>query len=191
MQPQPPQQPAQAPPPAGPPPPSPYPYPYPGYYPPPPPRSDSSKIIVIVVIVVIVIVLITIIGAAVLYVMVSGLLTGPGTGPRAMGVSIAASADGSNWTVTIQTTPAGELPASTYLLIRNPQGVISLARTAFSGLTLANWNIYHALFQDANPSSTTLAPGDGLVISRVTYPPGSTLEISDDSGVLTSRTLNG
>lgn len=78
---QPPTPPPSGPPPTGPAPPyGPYPSypPYP-YYAPPPQRDNLVLIIVIVVIVVVVL---SIVSAAILYVMVSGLLTGPGGGPR-------------------------------------------------------------------------------------------------------------
>ncbi len=159
-------------------------------------RKDENA--VSPVIATILMVAITVVLAAVLYVMVSGLLTGPGTGPRAMGVNIATTGDGKNWTVTIQTTPSGENPDTTFVLIRNDQGVITLARTSWSTLSAANWNTYHVLFQDANPgaNSVALAPGDGLIIAKASqpaplYPAGSTLEISDGAGVLTSRALTG
>jgi len=65
------------------PPPSPYPYPpyYGPYGPPvspyPPPRSDASNIVLIVVVVVIVVVLVTVAISAILYFMISGLVTQP------------------------------------------------------------------------------------------------------------------
>src|SRR3990172_13434669 len=62
--------------PAGPPPPYPYSPPYPYY---PPPKRDNLPLILVIV--VIAIVIIPIVVAAALYVMVSGLLIGPGTQP--------------------------------------------------------------------------------------------------------------
>ncbi len=187
MQPQPQiQQSAQVPPPAGQQPPPPY--PYPPYYV-PPPRSDSSKIVMIIVVVVVVVVIISAVVAAVLYVMVSGLMTGPGTGPHVMGLSVSQTADGSNWSAVVTTTTANELPATTYVLIRNNQGVIVLQRTSFSSLTQQTWSTHHVLYLDANPSSPSIAASDSLIISRTTYPSGSLLEVSDDLGTLTSRTL--
>ncbi|OGS51024.1 MAG: hypothetical protein A3K65_05920 [Euryarchaeota archaeon RBG_16_68_12] len=147
-------------------------------------RKDENA--VSPVIATILMVAITVVLAAVLYVMVSGLLTGPGTGPRAMGVSIRATPDGTNWSVEIQTTPSGELPATTYVLIRNSQGVITLSRTAFSVLT---WSAHKAIYQDATTTAAELRPGDSLLISKTQYPAGSQIEISDDAGVLTSRQL--
>jgi flagellin-like protein len=147
-------------------------------------RKDENA--VSPVIATILMVAITVVLAAVLYVMVSGLIGGPGTTPVAMGVNIRQT--GANWSVEIATAPSGKVPTLTYLLIKDQNGVIKLAKTAFSALTLANWNTNKAQFQDANPSVTDIRAGDSLLIDRVTYPSG-TIEISDDASTLTARSL--
>src|SRR5437879_13691778 len=58
-------------------------------------RKDEAA--VSPVIATILMVAITVVLAAVLYVMVSGLITGPGGTPQAMGVGVQPSSDGSNW----------------------------------------------------------------------------------------------
>src|SRR3989441_12230839 len=68
-------------------------------------RKDEAA--VSPVIATILMVAITVVLAAVLYVMVSGLLTPTGQGPRVMGVNIGTSGDGTNWTLLITTTPSG------------------------------------------------------------------------------------
>src|SRR5438034_11348083 len=68
-------------------------------------RKDEAA--VSPVIATILMVAITVVLAAVLYVMVSGLLTPTGQGPRVMGVNIWRSGDGTNWTLLITTTPTG------------------------------------------------------------------------------------
>src|SRR5256712_12358678 len=68
-------------------------------------RKDEAA--VSPVIATILMVAITVVLAAVLYVMVSGLLTPTGQGPRVMGVNIGRSGDGTNWTLLITTTPSG------------------------------------------------------------------------------------
>jgi len=150
-------------------------------------RKDESA--VSPVIATILMVAITVVLAAVLYVMVSGLLTGPGTGPRAMAVNIRLTADGSNWSVEITQIPSGEQPATTYLLVRSNQGVITLAKTPFGGTNGLTWNANKAIYQDANPTKTEVSAGDSLLLFKTTYPSGSVIEISDDAGTLTSRTL--
>src|SRR5437879_13790357 len=70
-------------------------------------RKDEAA--VSPVIATILMVAITVVLAAVLYVMVSGLITGPGGTPQAMGVGVQPSSDGSNWIVLVLSTPTGKL----------------------------------------------------------------------------------
>src|SRR3989440_6021905 len=83
---------------------------------------------------------ITVVLAAVLYVMVSGLLTPTGQGPRVMGVNIGRSGDGTNWTLLITTTPSGLTTSAVKLTITTSGGLTSLSPTAFASLTSASWN---------------------------------------------------
>src|SRR2546427_6317391 len=59
------------------------------------------------VIATILLVAITVVLAAVLYVMVSGLLTPAGNGPQIMGVVLSKTGDGKNWSLEIASTPLG------------------------------------------------------------------------------------
>src|SRR3989442_15889757 len=76
-------------------------------------RKDEAA--VSPVIATILMVAITVVLAAVLYVMVSGLLTPTGQGPRVMGVNIGRSGDGTNWTLLITSTPSGLTTAAVKL----------------------------------------------------------------------------
>src|SRR5467141_497892 len=67
-------------------------------------RKDEAA--VSPVIATILMVAITVVLAAVLYVMVSGLLSGPGGTPTAWGVNIGKSGDQSNWTLTFTWIPS-------------------------------------------------------------------------------------
>ncbi len=185
MQPPPSRPPAQVPPAYSPPP---YPYPYPPYYP-PPRTSDGSKVLVVVAIVVIVFVVLPAVVAGALFFLVSGFLSTQPPGAHTMGVSIQTTADGLNWSVRIESTTSGETPETTDLLIRNDLGTLSLPRTPFAAFTPPSWPTYRVLFQDANPGTPSVAPGDSLLISKLAYPSGSVMEISDASGMLTSRSL--
>src|SRR2546422_11681626 len=78
-------------------------------------RNDEAA--VSPVIATILMVAITVVLAAVLYVMVSGLLTPTGQGPRVMGVNIGTSGDGTNWTLLITTTPTGLTTSAVKLTI--------------------------------------------------------------------------
>src|SRR5216684_3413346 len=74
------------------------------------------------VIATILMVAITVVLAAVLYVMVSGLISGPGGTPTAWGVNIGKSGDQSNWTLTFTSIPSSAATNSVFITIRNAAG---------------------------------------------------------------------
>src|SRR6059036_4285958 len=69
------------------------------------------------VIATILMVAITVVLAAVLYVMVSGLISGPGSTPTAWGVNIGKSGDQSNWTLTFTSIPTSAATSSVFITI--------------------------------------------------------------------------
>ena len=87
------------------------------------------------VIATILMVAITVVLAAVLYVMVSGLITSPGSTPKAIGVTVGKSGDGTNWTLTFANVPTGLVPSTTYLTILTGSGASALSAQALSGYT--------------------------------------------------------
>src|SRR2546421_8859131 len=108
-------------------------------------RKDEAA--VSPVIATILMVAITVVLAAVLYVMVSGLLTPTGQGPRVMGVNIGRSGDGTNWTLLITTTPTGLTTSAVKLTITTGGGANTVVNNiAFSSLTSTNWNTNKAQF---------------------------------------------
>src|SRR2546421_10999274 len=126
---------------------------------------------------------------AVLYVMVSGLLTPTGQGPRVMGVNISPSGDGTNWTLLITTTPTGLTTSATKLTITTGGGANTVVNNiAFSSLTSTNWNANKAQFIDSGGS--TVIDGDRLLISTASYPPGDQVLIADSQGILYSHALS-
>lgn len=137
------------------------------------------------VIATILMVAITVVLAAVLYVMVSGLITGPGGTPRAMGVNISPSQDSTNWTLLVTNTPAGLNPSTVTLTILTPGGGIALAATAFSSLS---YTTNGAVYQDSNPSATEIRAGDSVLVSATVYAQG-TVRIADAAGILFQGTL--
>src|SRR6267143_3276140 len=96
-------------------------------------RKDEAA--VSPVIATILMVAITAVLAAVLYVMVSGLLTPTGTGPKTLGVVPGRSTDGTNWTLTFANVPTGLTTAGTKLTIISGSGSTTLGSKAFSALT--------------------------------------------------------
>src|SRR2546422_1754749 len=93
---------------------------------------------------------ITVVLVALLYVIVAGFITNPGSGPQSIGL-VVASASG-NWSVTIVSVPGGKLPASTFVVIRDSNYTILFPRTPFENLTAARWTSQKVLYQDAHPS---------------------------------------
>src|SRR5437899_11731715 len=74
------------------------------------------------VIATILLVAITVVLAAVLYVMVSGLLTPVGNGPQIMGVVLSKTGDGKNWSLEIASRPLGLSPATVHPQLIAPGG---------------------------------------------------------------------
>ncbi len=137
------------------------------------------------VIATILMVAITVVLAAVLYVMVSGLLVGPTGGPQAMGITRQLSPNGANWTLLITSTPTGLSTSGTMLTIVSPGGATVLAATAFSALVYATNG---AVFQSDGDS--TVEAAESLLINASTYPTTYSVRIVGPSGVLYAATLS-
>src|SRR5881409_2007586 len=69
------------------------------------------------VIATILMVAITVVLAAVLYVMVSGLISGPGSTPTAWGVNIASPGTHTNWTLTFTSIPQSAVTTSVFVTV--------------------------------------------------------------------------
>src|SRR5256886_12701048 len=151
-------------------------------------RNDEAA--VPPVIATILMVAITVVLAAVLYVMVSGLLTPTGQGPRVMGVNIGRSGDGTNWTLLITTTPTGLTTSAVRLTVTTGGGANTVVNNiAFATLTGVNWSTIRGQF--IGSGGTTLIVGDRLVISTTSYPAGYQVLIADSQGILYSHALSG
>ena len=149
-------------------------------------RKDETA--VSPVIATILMVAITVVLAAVLYVMVSGLITGPGSTPRAMGVTISRSSDQTNWTLLITSVPAGGTATTgTFLTVRGAGGQIVLSAKAFSALTSAAWTTNHAVFQ--GDADAIVEAAESLLLSTTTYPQNNRVEITDGTQILFSGLL--
>ena len=125
--------------------------------------------------------------AAVLYVMVTGPIDLDRDRPEIMGPVVAGS--GTESVIIIASVPLGKLPESTYVLIRDANGNVPLARTRFSALTSANWTTYHVRYDDASPAVAEIAPSDRIIVNRGHYPPPIVLEISDGIRILATQSL--
>ncbi len=148
------------------------------------------------VIATILMVAITVVLAAVLYVMVSGLITSPGSTPKALGVSVARSADGTNWTLTFTSVPTGLTPATTNLLLTSGSGASVISSTplsTFSGglVTVTGGKLY---VQYSAAGAASVGAGDILRIattlsSSTTSTSGYAYQITSGGTILASGTL--
>ena len=152
------------------------------YYP-PPPRSDTSKIAIIIVIVVVLLVAVPAVLAAVLYVMVSGLIS-DGDTVRPMTLSVGQS--GGNWSVAIESIPSRSFPTSTFLSIRDLQSIVVLSQHTFASLSFA---VDRATYVDVHPSAPEILAGDSLLIDQATYPAGYVIIVTESNSVTTETVL--
>lgn len=133
------------------------------------------------VIATILLVAITVVLAAVLYAMISGLLMPVPTGPQIMGVSVGKTGDGKNWTLDIVSTPSGLTPATVHLKLIAPGGQTAAYKT-FSAL---NWVVDGAAYLG---NGTSIRAGDRLLVDTVRYPANYQVLISSTT-VLYTGTL--
>lgn len=136
------------------------------------------------VIATILMVAITVVLAAVLYVMVTGLLTGPGGGPRSMGVQVARSSNQQNWTLEIISLPAGGVATSATLTILDAGGSTALAAKALTALV---YGTDGAVFQ--GDGDTAVEVTERVIINASTYGPGHQVRLADSGGILFSGNL--
>jgi archaeal type IV pilus assembly protein PilA len=139
------------------------------------------------VIATILMVAITVVLAAVLYVMVSGLISGPGGTPTAWGVNIGKSGDQTNWTLTFTSIPTSTATSSAFITIRNAAGapVSGATNVPFSTITATG---YHAMYFSPN-NAGVVSTGDVLRLSAVSYPTGYQVQIVSGTSVVYTHAL--
>jgi flagellin-like protein len=142
-------------------------------------RTDEGA--VSPVIATILMVAITVVLAAVLYVMVSGLISGPGSTPQQMGVSLTRSSDGTNWVLLVSSTPTGKAYTSTTLAIFKADGSSNLTATALGSLSAATNG---CSLSKASSTATAVQVGDRILCKTGWYVTGSTYQISDGTTLL-------
>ena len=129
------------------------------------------------VIATILLVAITVVLAAVLYLMLSGILIPGGNGPRAMGVTLTKSGDGLNWSLTIVSTPSGLPLSEVRLTIFTPSGTVNLSKSFIQ----LSYSTDGAVFIG---TGGTVSPGDRLLINDGRYPSRYEVQINDMTSVL-------
>jgi flagellin-like protein len=141
------------------------------------------------VIATILMVAITVVLAAVLYLLVSGLIGGGGSTAKQIGTSVATSGDGKNWTLTFSSVDTGMAGNQVSLIIKNKGGGVALAKTALSGLTYgANSADYIDISGDGDETNDVNA-GDYILVSTTTYTTGFTYQLLFGDEIASSGTL--
>jgi len=139
------------------------------------------------VIATILMVAITVVLAAVLYVMVSGLLTGPGGGPRSLGVNVEKSGDGTQWVLTLANVPSGLTTTGTTLAVFKADGSVNLSATFLSAVSTATGGC----IQFSGDGDTSVEVGERILMKSSVYPSGVKVQIADGVGILFSSTITG
>lgn len=137
------------------------------------------------VIATILMVAITVVLAAVLYVMVSGLVTGPGGTPQTIITQVSRTGDGLNWVVSFQSVPSGMANASVSLVVFASDGTVSFALASLDGLLTTTNGVRYVPIG----SGSTLTAGDRVHLATGTYLAGSTFQLHGPEGLLGSGKL--
>ncbi len=141
------------------------------------------------VIATILMVAITVVLAAVLYVMVSGLITSPGSTPKAIGVSVSKSGNGANWILTFTSVPTGLSNATTTLTVTTTSG----GATSVTNEPLGSMNAAYLTSNGgqyiASLTTGQLGAGDRILLVVTTFPAGDSYSISGGGNILASGTL--
>ena len=149
-------------------------------------REDESA--VSPVIATILMVAITVVLAAVLYVMVSGLLTGPGNAPQLIGMS--RSDTSTNYVLRVDSLPAQHALTTTTFLMRwatNSSIVSPPGQATLNALKTASGGVQYS---PVVPAATSLEVSAIITISKATYPTvGNTITIADGANVLWTGTI--
>lgn len=138
----------------------------------PPAHPSGDRIALIIVLVVVVLVVGSIVMSALLYLFVSSTIIPPSQTPKALGIAIGRSADGTNWTLTFTSVPSGLSPATTNLQLVTPGGSLALAASplaSFGGSSVdlaAPLGSVYLQYQPLDPQ--VVSAGDTLLIATMT-----------------------
>ena len=119
----------------------------------------------------------TVMLGATLYVALSGLLA-PAPALHAMGVSIGRSSDGTNWTLSIVSTPTGLRPETVRLSVVSLTGELIFTKT-FAEL---RYDLHGAVY--VSRGGPAIASGDRILMDTLRYPTYFDVLIADETSTL-------
>ncbi len=144
-------------------------------------RNDEA---VSPVIATILMVAITVVLAAVLYVMVSGLITSPQTAQQ-VGAAVTRSGDGTNWIITLTSVPSGLAQTTTFLTLTTASGgSTSINAVPFGSLKTTTSGVTYY-----NSSASSVSANDRFTISVTTYPSGTGFSLTITGSTLATGKL--
>ncbi len=165
--------------------------PYPYYVPVRAPQTDRTAVIIVVVIVVILV--LTTAGAAILYVMVSGLIPPHTMLPRTLGVTVTRSSDGLNWILTFTSVPTGLMQNATMFSMFAYNGSWVFTPTSLYLLEGGGQAGVRYVPNVTGPANTACEPGDRILVAYGSgtdqYPAGTVAHIINAESILYSGTL--
>ncbi len=135
------------------------------------------------VIATILMVAITVVLAAVLYVMVSGLVAGPGDIPQPIGVSVTGTlAGGTQWKISIASAPSSPLASDVTFVAIYLDGTTDVATLDnLSSITNATWNDI--------VGAGTVDAGDFIGLGKTSFPTGTQYQLIVGDSLAASGTL--
>ncbi len=139
------------------------------------------------VIATILLVAITVILAAVLYVMVSGMFNPHNSTSKVLGVSESLTGNGGNWELTLVTAPSGVTQNDTTLTLIAANGSTALAPRTLFELEQVTDGVQYI---PATYGPSVLNVGDRVVIAVLTYPVGTGYQFVSGGTVIAMGTLH-
>ncbi len=134
----------------------------------------------------ILLVAITVVLAAVLYAMVSGMFTPHSGAADYLGVEGGHTPDGTKWTLTFVSVSGTASQNDTFLVLQTSNGSTLLRATLFQLETTVNGVRY----VPAQFGRDVLSPGDEIFIPESTYPSGTVYDLATSGSVLATGLLH-
>ena len=110
-----------------------------------------------------------------------------GGGSQPISVSVGRSTDGTNWTITVASTPSGRSLTTTNLVIKRTDGSVALASAPLS--TYMTTETSGVRYLRVAPTATFVSVGDVILIDTATYPQDFRFEISGGGTVFATGVL--
>jgi len=106
-----------------------------------------------------------------------------------IGLSVAVTGDGTNWTLLVISSPLAVLRSNANLSIISSMGTVLLPPTSLAALDYSRNQVDY--IPSTGSTRSTIAVADRLYVSTLMYPSGSRIELASGTTALTVVTLPG